>query len=132
MYPSDHSFFTTKYEILQLNPNGHSFFYSEIQNSTVTTIRFSQRNTKFKILPFVLWLQNTKFWKLFRNGHLLFANKLKNLKLHPNCHSFFWPRNTKSEAVLKRPFVFWLQTTKIELFFQLYFKNLKKFGKSIS
>ena len=94
-------------------PSGHSFFHSEIPNSTVvskrpfvflqrntkfysctqTTIRFFlQQNTKFRIVPkrpFVLWLRNTKFLKLFRNFNFLFDNKLKNLKLHLNCHSFF-------------------------------------------
>ena len=88
-------FFTAKYEILQLYPNGLSFFYSKIrnfENCTQTAIRFSQQNKKFSNvpeLPFILWLQNTKFLKLLRNSHVLFDNKLKNLKLHPNCHSFF-------------------------------------------
>ena len=88
-------FFTAKYEILQLYLHSHSFFYSEMQNfenCTQTATRFSQRNKKFRIvhkLPFIPWLQNTKFLKFFRNSHLLFGNKLKNLKFHPNCHLFF-------------------------------------------
>ena len=71
------------------------FFYNEMQNfenCTQTAIRFSQKNKKFSNvpkLPFILWLQNTKFLKLFRNGHVVFDNKLQNVKLHPNCHSFF-------------------------------------------
>ena len=43
-------FFTAKYEILQLHPNGHSFFYREIRNLTVVPKRpfvFLQRNAKF-------------------------------------------------------------------------------------
>ena len=83
---------------------------TKIHSCTQTSIRFSHRNTKFRIVPFILWLRNTKFLKLFRNGHLIFANNLTNLKLRPNCYSFFLPRNAKSEFVLKRPFVFWLQT----------------------
>ena len=70
-------FLTAKCEMLQLDPNGHLFFYSEI---------------RIRIVPkrsFVLWLRNTKFLKLFRNFNLLFENKLRNLKLHPNCHLFF-------------------------------------------
>ena len=72
----------------------HSFFHSKIRNFTVVPKRpfvFLQRNTKSRIVPkrpFVLLLRNTKFLKLFRNFNLLFDNKLKNLKLHPNCHSF--------------------------------------------
>ena len=60
------------------------FFNSEMQNfenCTQTAIRFSQRNKKFRIVPklsFILWLQNTKFLKLFPNSQLLFDNKLKN------------------------------------------------------
>ena len=93
--PSGHSYRTAKYEILQFYPNGHSFFYSEMQNfenCTQTTISFSQRNMKFRIvpkLPFVLWLQNAKYLTLLRNAHLLFDNNLKNVMLHPNWHSFF-------------------------------------------
>ena len=82
---------------------------------------FSQRNTKIRIVSFVLWLWNTKFLKLLRNDYILFADKLKNLKFYPNVYSFFWQRNTKFEVVLKQSFVSWLQTTKIELnylFFQ--------------
>ena len=113
-------------------------FYSEIRNFTVapkrpfvflqrkaklwkldlTAIRFSQQNKKFSDvpkLPFIFWIQNTKFLKLFRNSQVLFDNKLKNLKLHPNCHSFFWRRNTKFEVIPNRPFVFLLKTTKIEV-----------------
>ena len=88
-------FFTAKYEILQLYPNGLSFFYSEMQNfenCTQTAIRFSQQNKKFSNvpkLPFILWVQNKNFLKLFRSSHVLFDNKLKNLKLHLNCHSFY-------------------------------------------
>ena len=81
--------------------NTLNYFYSEIRNFTIvlerlfvflqrstefysftlTAICFSQRNMKFRIVPFVLWLRNTKFLKLFRNCHLLFANKFKNLLL---------------------------------------------------
>ena len=73
---------------------------------TQMVIWVSQRNTKFRITPFIFWIRNTKFLKLLQNRHLLFANKLKFLKLHPNCHSFFWPPNTKFEVVFKRSFVF--------------------------
>ena len=57
-------FFTGKYEILQLHSKSHSFFYIEIQNSTVV-LKLPQRNTKFRIVPFVLWLRNTKFLEIF-------------------------------------------------------------------
>ena len=117
-------FFTAKYKILQFYSNGHSFFLVKYE---------------IRIVPFVLWLWNTKLLKLLRNCHFLFADKLKNLKLHPNWHSFFfyffyWTRNTKSEVVLKRPFFFWLETTKIELnylLFQWKFNNSKNPDKAI-
>ena len=88
-------FFTAKYEVLQLYTNGVSFFYSEMQNlenCTQTAFLFSQQNEKFNNvpkLPVILWLQNTKIFKLFLNSHVLFDSKLKNLKFHPNCYSFF-------------------------------------------
>ena len=68
-------FFTAKYKILQFYSNGHSFFLVKYE---------------IRIVPFVLWLWNTKLLKLLRNCHFLFADKLKNLKLHPNWHSFFF------------------------------------------
>ena len=49
-------------------------FYS----CTQTDIRFSQRSTKFRIVPnrsFNLWLRNTKFLKFLRNSILLFDSK---------------------------------------------------------
>ena len=76
-------FFIAKYEILKLYPNGLSFFHSQMQNSenwTQTVIRFSQQNKKFKNvpkLPSILWLQNTKFLKLFRNSHFSLTTNLK-------------------------------------------------------
>ena len=93
-------------------PKRSFIFPSEIrnfENCTQIAIHFSQPNKKFRIvpkLPFILWLQNTKFLKLFRNSHLLFDNKLKKLKIHPNCHlSFDYEmQNLKSP---KRPFVFY-------------------------
>ena len=54
-------YFAAEYEILQLYSNGHSFFYSEMQNfenCTQMAIRFLQRNTGF--------------WKLYPNGHSYF------------------------------------------------------------
>ena len=124
-------FFTAKYEILQLYPKRAFVFLqrkTKFYSWTQTFICFLQRNAKFRIVSFLLWLWNTKFLKLFRSGHLLLANKLKNLKLHQNCHSFFWPRNAKSEAVLKRSLSIRLQTTKIELNYLLFpwtFNNSK-------
>ena len=120
VYPSEHSFFTAKYEILQLYPNSHSFFFHrEIQNSTVVlkqSFVFPSKNTKFRILSFVPWIRNTKLIKLFRNGHLLFFKKLTNLKFDPNCHSLFWRRNTKCEVALKRPLIFDYKQRKQNLF----------------
>ena len=68
---------------------------TKIHSCTQTSIRFSHRNTKFRIVPFILWLRNTKFLKLFRNGHLIFANNLTNLKLRPNWYSFFFTTKCK-------------------------------------
>ena len=71
VYPSGHSFFTAKYEILQLYPNGRSFFYSEMQNNencTQAAIRFPQQNKKCRNvpkLPFILWLQKLFFKSCF-------------------------------------------------------------------
>ena len=66
LYPNGHSFFLTAiYEILQLSPNGHSFFfYREIRNFTVTPKR-----------SFVFLQRNAKFWKLYQNGHSFFTAK---------------------------------------------------------
>ena len=128
--------------------NTLNYFYSEIRNFTIvlerpfvflqrstefysftlTVIYFSQRNMKFRIVPFVLWLRNTKFLKLFRNCHLLFASKFKNLllpKLNSFLFCFFWPWNTKSEVVLKRSFVVWLQTIKKEPNYLLFLCSFK-------
>ena len=47
-------FFTAKYEILQLYPNGHSFFHSEMRNFTGVPKRpfvLLQRNTTSRIVP---------------------------------------------------------------------------------
>ena len=88
-------FFTAKYKILQLYPNGYSHFYCKIQNSTIVLKRLFvfhreiQNSTVALKLSFVLWLRNTNFLKLLGKGHLRFDNKSKNLKLHINCHSFF-------------------------------------------
>ena len=107
-------FFTAKYEILQLYPKRAFVFLqrkTKFYSWTQTFICFLQRNAKFRIVSFLLWLWNTKF-----------------LKLHQNCHSFFWPRNAKSEAVLKRSLSIRLQTTKIELNYLLFpwtFNNSK-------
>ena len=63
-----------------------------LENCTQTAFLFSQQNEKFSNvpkLPVILWLQNTKIFKLFLNSHVLFHSKLKNLKFHPNCYSFF-------------------------------------------
>ena len=57
VYPSGHSFFTEKYEIVQLYPKGHSFFLqrnTKFYSCTQTAIRFSQQNTKFRIVSIVL------------------------------------------------------------------------------
>ena len=66
-------FFTAKYKILQYYSNGSLFFTAKngIENCTL-------------------------FDKLFRNGHLLFSNKLINLKLHPNFHSFLFDHKIKN------------------------------------
>ena len=83
--------FTAKYEILQLYPKRAFVFLqrkTKFYSWTQTFICFLQQNAKFRIVSFLLWLWNTKFLKLFRSGHLLLANKLKNLKLHLNCYSF--------------------------------------------
>ena len=104
-------------------PKRPFIFYSKIQNSIIVLklkILLPPRNTEFRNVSFVIWTGNTKFLKFFRNSRLLFANKLKNLKSRPNCYSFFWPQSTKSEFVLKQPFAFWIQTTKIELNYLLF------------
>ena len=80
-------------------------FYS----CTQTAIHFSQRNKKFRTvpkLPFILWLQNTNFLKLFRNSHFLFDNKLKKSKVASKLPLVFWLWNTSYEVVPKRPFAF--------------------------
>ena len=107
---SHHSAFMRKSPI-RVPKRSLVFFYSKIQNSALVLKRpfvfyskkeilqlyshsysFSQRNTKFRIVPkrpFVLWLRNTTFLKLFRDVHLLFDNTLKKLMLCLKCHSFF-------------------------------------------
>ena len=64
-------FFTVKYKILQFYRNSH--------------LVFLQQNTKSVLKrPFVLWLRNTKFLKLFRNFNLLIC-----LSTQFNFHSLF-------------------------------------------
>ena len=83
-------FFTAKYEILQLYPNGNSFFfYSEIRNFTVVPKR----------------------------QFVFFTAKYEVLQLYPNGHSFFYSEIRNFPVVLKRQFVFF--TAKYEIF-QLY------------
>ena len=53
--------FTAEYEILQLCPNGHFFFHSEIQNFTVVPKRL-----------------------------FIFYSEIQNLELFPNGHSIFF------------------------------------------
>ena len=36
--------------------------------------------------------------KLFRNGHLIFANNLTDLKLRPDCYSFFWLQTNENRT----------------------------------
>ena len=76
-------FFTAKYKILKLYPNGHSFFYSEIRKFTIVPKR-----------PFVFLQRNTKFYSCTQTAIRSFTTKyeifkLKNLKLPPKCHLFF-------------------------------------------
>ena len=109
-------FFKAKYE-----------FYS----CTETAIIFLQQNTKFSIdskRKCFLWLQNTKFFKLLANCCSLLDTRLKTVKICPNGHLFYdheWPL----EGAIKRPFVFCLRITDIELnlfFFQWTLNILKK------
>ena len=54
LYPNGYFFLTAKYKILQLYPDGHSFFYSKIQNFEhfiQTVIGFF--TTKYKVLKVV-------------------------------------------------------------------------------
>ena len=73
------TFFTRKYKILQLCPNGRSFFLQ----------------------------RNEKFWKLYSDGHLFFYNKTQNFETcyQAVIHNF----TTKYrilKVVPKRPLVF--------------------------
>ena len=103
-------------------------FYS----CTQTAIRFLQRNTKsysctqtairffyseirnLELYPngHLFLVRNTKFLNFFRNFNLLFDNKLKKLKLPPNCLRFL---NTKCKigSCTQTVFRFWIQTAKI-------------------
>ena len=68
-------FFTAKYEILKLHPNGHSFFYSKIQNYTVVLK-----------LPFVFYsdIRNLEFYPNGnRNGIRSLTTKYKIFKIVP-------------------------------------------------
>ena len=109
------------------------------QNNNRMPMRVSKRPFAFHgeiwNLELYHWLFKMQNFKVIPKRSLIFANKLKNLKLHSNFHLFFWPWNRKFEFVLKRLFAFWLQTTKIELnylLFQWAFNNLKKPNKTIS
>ena len=105
-------FFATKCKILQLYPNGHSLFYSEIRNFIVLLKRpfvFLQWNAKFcnssqAAISFfynetqdfenctqtaIRFLQrNTEFWKLYLNGNSYFpqgntrSNYLSSIFFH--------------------------------------------------
>ena len=61
LHPNGHSFSTAKYEILQLYPNGHSFF----------TVKCKILKTLPK-RPFMFLQRNIEFWKLYPNSHLYF------------------------------------------------------------
>ena len=64
--------FTAKYEIFQLYPNGHSFFFTAKYKilKTVPKRPFFPR-------PF-FWLRNTKFLKSYPNGHSIFDQEMRN------------------------------------------------------
>ena len=87
MYLSNYSgFFTAKYKILQLYPNVHSSFYSEIRNLELYPdghLFFLQRNTKFwKLHPngHSFFLQRSReFWKLYPNGICISHKQMRNL-----------------------------------------------------
>ena len=60
LHPNGHPFFKVKYKILQLHSNGHSCFYNELQNSenriqaAICSTAFDSLSTKydyFKLLP---------------------------------------------------------------------------------
>ena len=70
--------FTAEYEILQLCPNGHFFFHSEIQNFTVVPKRL-----------------------------FIFYSEIQNLELFPNGHSiFFYNETQKFEICTQTPICF--------------------------
>ena len=110
-------FFTVKYKILQFYRNSH--------------LVILQQNTKSVLKrPFVLWLRNTKFLKLFRNFNLLFDNKLKNLNFIQIAIRFFEIQNLKLY-----PYSLPLLNTNSEnrnLIIYFYSELSKKHNKTIS
>ena len=87
-------FFTVKYEFLQLYPNGHSFFYSEIRNFTVVSKRpfvFYSEIQSFTVVSKwpSFFTAKCKILKTVPNRPFVFHSEIRNLELYPNCHSFF-------------------------------------------
>ena len=85
-------FLTEKYKVLQLHPNGHSFFYRKIQNL-----------------------------ELYSNGHSFYYNFQRNRefwKSYPNRHSYFPRGNTRSNYLSSIYFRF-LKTEKKKKDFEI-------------
>ena len=104
-------FFTVKYEISQLHPNGHSIFYSEIRNFTVVPKRpfvFSQRSTKFYSCTETAILFLTAKYEILQfypNGLSFFYSEMKNFKNCTQTAIRFSQQNKKFSNVPKLPFI---------------------------
>ena len=94
------------------------FFYSKIRNFQLILKGIFSLSTKYEVFQIVHKL-------LFASWH-----PIENCKNMPKWSFVLWPRNNKTfEGALKRPLVFCLRITEIELnlfFFQWTLNNLKK------
>ena len=78
--------FKAKYKILQLYPNGYSFFYGKIQSFANVPKRpfvFSQQNTKFRASPerpFVFFTTKHNILKTAHKQPFVFYNKIENFE----------------------------------------------------
>ena len=86
-------YFTAKYEILQLYSNGHSLFYSEMQNfETLPKQPFRFFTTKHKILktapkrPFVFYNEIQHFESCTQKVIRISHKEIRNLTIY---HQFF-------------------------------------------
>ena len=103
-------YFTVKYKILQLCSNGHSVFYSEMQNfETLPKQPFCFFTTKHKILktarkrPFVFYNKIQNFESCTQTAIRISHKEIQNLTIyHQFFSSFISQKLEKNENMISR------------------------------